>query len=242
MHHIWGVLVILVTLTFQSLPGALASDPCDELTRDERRALAVQWIDQLAENGMIIVLESNRRQIEYLSSLVDNSAQRTDRQIKRDQEKLKELEYSTRKRALNSMKAFEDHFDFAKVFFIWDYNLPHVRSNPDTALFLDRDLELNTEISLHSTDDVFFLVGGRVPQSRGSGLEAYMVGNQEYRYLCPPFPYYVGRNNNWFLNALISVFIPDAYDERSLIRIAELFQENFKNFTDSNTYKLFSSD
>ncbi len=219
-----------------------AVDPCDTLSRDDRRAMAVEWIDQLSKNGMVIILESNRRQIEHLENNLENAGEREDRRTRQDRKRLEEIQTLTRERSLSFMQAFDKHFDFADVYYTWDFNLPHLRNNPDTALLLDDHLDYSPEIRLKNTDEVFFMVSGSVPQSRGSGLDAFMIRNVEYRYLCPPFPYYLARNDNWFLNALASIFFPDAYGERSHERVAEIFQERFKNFKDSSIYEELSPD
>lgn len=199
--------------------------------------MAVEWIDRLKENGLVISLVSNRRQLEHLRSIIAQPENQTERSLARNQKKYEELKDKTEQTAKNAIAAFTENYDFSPVYFIWDYDIPTLWLRPDSNIFVNPKLEFYAEPQFNARgEDLFVLYRGRVDAARGSGIEAWIVRNSKFNYLCRPFPYYVGRNDNWFINALLSVFHPDLYQERDLMRVAEMFEERFKSFTNSRVY------
>lgn len=227
--------IFIALLTTNSINAQV--HPCEELSIEERREMAVEWIDRLEENGLIISLVSNRRQLDHLRSLLAQPGNQSERNIARSQKKYEELKEKTEETAKNAIAAFAKNYDFSPVYFIWDYDIPTLWQRPDSNIFVNSELEFYAEPQFYGkAEKLFVLYRGRVEAARGSGIEAWIVRNHQYNYLCRPFPYFVGRNNNWFINALLSVFHPDLYQERDLMRVAEMFQERFESFKNSRIY------
>lgn len=229
---VYLISIAFLVFSFQGEIPSSAANPCEELDKEERFNRAGIHIQNIKSSGVVVVLESNRRKMEVLEREVDIVDEEKNSKKSRSKKKLENLQEKTNERAQSMMMGFEDHYDFSEVFFIWDFDIPHLRSRPDSSLLLNRDLEYFPTTDFSGDGDLYFIMRGRVDQGTGSGLEAYIVKDRNLNYLCRPFPYYVGRNDNWFINALFSIFDPNLYGEREAAKIAQMFQKKFEDFSE----------
>ncbi|TVQ49013.1 MAG: hypothetical protein EA362_05115 [Saprospirales bacterium] len=212
--------------------GNTQSEICNEWTLEERRELAVKWIDAIAEKGLVVVMESNSRQINYLESQLKTAKiEKSERRKKRTQKQLEELRTTTREKAEETIEAFNKYFEFSDVYFLWDYNIRDVIQQSDAAVFLADDLTYMDSSPFDATDEVYFLIRGRADRSSGrSGMEGFLIRNKELNPLCTPFPFFLARNQNNFFNAIFSIFSPELYTERPMNQVADRFNSRLKGF------------
>lgn len=203
---------------------------CADLPRRDRVELANSWIDQLHDHGLIVVLESNRNKITFLEKTLQNPGDLSPQQKRSHRKDLEKLKEKTEYKGLQMISGFSENYSFSQVHFLWDHDIPHLISQPDAPLLLDDSLQYIQNSKFENPDELFFLIRGRVDPANGSGIEAFLVRNTHFNPLCRPFPFYVARNENFFVNVLLSIFNPDLYGERSSSKVAEDLDSNFNKF------------
>ena len=223
------IALILFGLFYQ---GNTQSEICNDWTLQERRELAAEWINEIAASGIVVVMESRSRQISYLESqLKKTKNDKSERSKKRTQKQLDELTAKALDKAEETIEAFNEHFEFSDIYFIWDHDMRHVLNQSDTALFLANDLTYLDNSPFEATNEVYFLIRGRADRSSGrSGMEGFLIRNKELNPLCAPFPFFLARNQNNFFNVIFSIFNPDLYSERPMSQVAEMFNSRLKDF------------
>lgn len=212
--------------------GIAQNEICNEWTLQERREMAVEWIDAIATSGLVVVMESNSRQITYLETQLKAAKNdESERRIKRTQKQLEELRKKALDKAEETIEAFNEHFEFSDVYYVWDHDMRHVLNQSDTAVFLADDLTYLDNSPFEANDEVYFLIRGRADRSSGrSGMEGFLIRNKELNPLCTPFPFFLARNQNNFFNVIFSIFQPDLYSERPMSQVAERFNSSLKDY------------
>jgi len=224
------VLLLLLTVTYLADYSA-QSDICNEWTLQERREMAVEWRDAIAESGLVVVMESNNRQINYLETQLNANQIKSEKRKNKLRKELEELRAETISKAEETIVAFNENFDFSAVYFIWDNDMRYILRQSDTAVFLADDLTYLDSSPYQAADEIYFLIRGRADRSSGrSGMEGFIIRNKELNPLCTPFPYFLSRNDNNFFNAIFSIFSPDLYGEREMSQVAERFNRRLHGF------------
>lgn len=224
--------ILTVLLIFSLLEEGNAQNAiCNEWSLQERRELARNWKAELAESGLVVVMESNRRKMDYLQSQLEGNQELSKKRKVKITEDLEKLRTETLKKAEKTIEGFRKNFDFSEVFFIWDYNIRAILNQADTAVLLTDDLDYLDLSPFQSSDEIFFLIRGRADRNSGrSGMQGFLIRNRALNPLCAPFPYFLSRNENNFFNVIFSIFKPDLYGEREMSQVAERFNSRLHAF------------
>nr|MBS0037921.1 hypothetical protein [Saprospiraceae bacterium] len=221
---------MVFSLFIRDLSAQSDSITCAELSRSDRVEWAGIWIEKIKDHGIIVVLESNRRKMEFLENALENPENLSSQQKRSHRKELDQLREKTAKKGEQMIAGFAENYTFSKVHFIWDHDIPHLIARPDTNLLLDPSMQYMKKSHFEHPNELYFLVRGRVDPATGSGIQAFLVRNVDFNPLCRPFPFYVARNENFIVNVLLSIFNPDLYGERSGSKVAEDLDNKFHRF------------
>ncbi|MCX7728480.1 MAG: hypothetical protein N2203_03310 [Bacteroidia bacterium] len=195
-----------------------------------RRLLISNWqINQLADSGALIVrLKSNKKAIDLLKRENKLTA-------------AKEIEKQTYQLNKLIVRAFYKHYNFSKLYFIYDYSSDSLLKGYKKGFFLDTNLNRNTDIEMK---EKFYLIAekdkivqssiGFVPEHEASKVSetgapvkdvAIVIKNKYGHQLKSPFPYYIKGQN---------VLKYEMYVQKLV--------NNFTKFKEKNPRKSYSDD
>lgn len=165
-----------------------------------KRWMVANWqIHQLADSGALVVrLKSNKKAIDILKK---------ENRLK----SAKEIENQTYNENKIIVRAFYKHYNFSKLYFIYDYSSDSLRKGYRQGFFLDSNLQRNSNIQMKENfyllaerDDVVQSSIGFVPESEAKKITetgppvkqaAIVIKNKYGHQLKDPFPYYVKGTN-----------------------------------------------
>lgn len=165
-----------------------------------KRWLVANWqINQLADSGALVVrLKSNKKAIDILKKENRLNA-------------AKQIEIQTYNENKMMVRSFYKHYNFSKLYFIYDYSSDSLLKGYRQGFFLDSNLQRNRNIQMK---EKFYLLAERdyvVQSSIGFVTEAdakkitetgapikqvaIIIKNKYGHQLKDPFPYYVKGTN-----------------------------------------------
>jgi len=213
--------VILGLLLF--LSGNLSAQTL--LNRSERTQRALEAIQTLNQGVLVVRIPSQRKKIErmeeeiFLAKDKDNEKKLR----KRLQKTIEQRDAYTKA----MMKAFEQHYEFGPVLMMYDSAWNTLKSNPDAAVFLSKELTIDPALSLGDRDFLLVRMGNLDPAFT-SGAEAMIVADSSGTDLYRPFPYYQQANTlGTFFKTLFNA--PDA-ESSNLNRMVKKMNKDLKKF------------
>lgn len=177
------------------------------------------------KNGMLVMrLVSNSRKIEALEKLVQSAS--SDGAKARYSRMLDDTRQETQNQNRWMVTAFQQHYSFSKVVFMYDNATQAFKSGTRKGIFLDpNSLEIDPAISL-DTDTFFVAWYGVIPSDEASSVEGINVADSAMQELKYPFPAFTSR-------ATIKKLIERAFGDDDLESVEKLvikFQKRLDKF------------
>lgn len=188
-------------------------------SREVLRVDAEEAIKTLKGGYLLVRLTSDKRKIEELERQV--SANPSDRKLAK---KLASTIAHRREFNEKLTEGFEEHYDFSKVLYFYDYDAKKLLAGDRSGIFLNDFFEVDPDLSL-DTEDFLVLSEG---SAGDSGIEAYIVHDSLMDPLAKPFPYYYRRND--FFKVFFSVFDSKSPKYRNHTKVVKDMNESFYNF------------
>lgn len=156
----------------------------DRATNKLRAATA---IETLQEGVLVMRLTSNRKKMaaieKHLAELPGDSPKRA-----RLEKILEDTRIKTKKENETIVKIIKGEFDFAPVFFIYDYDADQLADGKQSGYFLNENLDYDASINLPSTNYLIMYVG-QPDYAQSSGVKSLLIADANSKDLAPPFPY-----------------------------------------------------
>jgi len=187
---------------------------------------AVEHIKEIKNGHIIFVLPSQLNKLNELHRLRQSpkaSAQTRQRYDEMYREIIAEREeYHT-----NIRQAFDSIWSFCPYAFIYDFQLRH--QPPDTNL-----AQIEPIPSADLPGKGYRIRMGKTRSTAHFGVEALVVTDPEGNDLRRPFPFYVKLNKRTWLNGLVSIFFPSAYNKKDESDLIATLHLNFVKYYDGN--------
>lgn len=161
----------------------------EEIGRLDRQLLQYQHIKDLKGGSMVVALQSKSKKIAALQKLIKHPS--TKNKVKTRSTKLLNETIKSRDDFNKELiKAFERHFSFAELYFMYDSAVHQLKSGLHGSFFLDTALQIKPALELPDSNFYIFL-RGNLNYEDYNGVEAYMLKDQKFKSLEKPFPFYV---------------------------------------------------
>lgn len=210
--------LFMLFITFPAFSQAAA-----EISPERRGSRA---INALKEGVLIIRLESNHNKIKKMEELAGSKEvdSTTRRRLQRQAAEEREI---TKRNNMKLTYAFFHHYRFSDVLFMYDKNARELKSGTQSGIFLNKDLEPASEINLEGRP-FLILYTGIADQSSTTGVESYLVMDQDFKTLEKPFPYYLPiKNMGSFFDGFLG---SKTISKKSAYKVALKFNKRFENF------------
>jgi|GEM_PF-3280302 len=171
--------VVLVLITLFISIGSI-------LQAQDSQVAAVENLERLQEGVLIVRIPSYQNKLDTLAKRAENpkaSREEQDR-IQHQWEMVKE---ESKAEALILQSAFSNHFDFAKVLFMYDRDSDQLLKGAREGFFLGKNLRPSAAVL--NTSSFFVLDIGYTDPSNSARTYAFIIKDQGFNPLSPPFPY-----------------------------------------------------
>lgn len=155
------------------------------LEAQETQVTAVENLERLQEGVLIVRIPSYQKKLDTLAKRAENtklSSEQQDR-ARRQWETVKE---ESKAEALILQSVFSNHFDFAKVLFMYDKDSDRLSKGEREGFFLGKNLTPSATVL--NTSSFFVLDLGYTDPSNSTRTYAFMIKDQGFNPLRPPFP------------------------------------------------------
>ncbi len=147
---------------------------------------AVKAINELKNGVLIVVIPGNHKKIERLKEELKNPKTK-DKQKKRIKNT---IEFAEAKREIlvdKLWKGFEKDYHFSEFAFIYDTTTAYILNNRmDEVSFVKKKEQTNLK-----DKPLFFLRYGNTDRVNTTGIESWIITDDQFDDLKRPFPYYV---------------------------------------------------
>jgi len=215
----------MLSFTLLMLNGAIThAQESDKPLRLQLLEEANYKIISLKDGVLLVKLTSDRRKIATLEAQV--AASPNDKRLAKKLKEAVEYRESFNQEWVSSLK---DVYTFSELMFFYDYDAKQIADGVTSGIFMDETLRVIPDLSI---EDSFFLVLGE-GTTEESGLDAYLIHDQNLRPLAKPFPYYFRKND--FFKVVFSIFNSKASRHRSTEKVARDIQDSFTKFYEKAT-------
>jgi len=161
-------------------------------------------INELKNGVLIVVIPGNHKKIEVLKKEL-KSPKVKDKRKKRIKKIIDITEQQREVLVTQLYESFKENYHFSEFAFIYDTATVHIlKKNVKKGIFI-KD---NDKIDL-GDKSLFFLRYGNTNRTNTSGIEAWIITDNEFNDLEKPFPYYVAANKN-FKKVIMAFFFQPA--------------------------------
>ena len=168
------------------------SDDSDRRTENNPEAIAEQAIQILKEGVLIVRLETNSRKIDELEKLM--ASEEVDEAKKERLATLVEAtKAETHKKNKIFVDAFQAHYDFSKVLFMYDTSAVHLTAGKTEGIFLNNSLAPDPSIKLNDDKYLIAYFGKNPLNHTKSDVEGMVILDGSMNVIPPPFPYFIYR-------------------------------------------------
>ena len=179
---------------------------------------AFSQTQDLQKGVLIIFLQSNNNKITALEEVLKKSP--GNKNLRR------QLDYTraeTKRTNEAVMRGFEETYNFSEVLFTYDYHIKDLKAGKKTAIFLNKSLEIDKNLSAAGRFLVILKNGTSI-----SGAEGYQILNAELTPFPEPFPQFVRLNTLSYL--VNTIFADDIALGKLYGRLAKKVQKRFEGF------------
>ena len=183
---------VQLKLIFIFFIGLFFSIDClaQKLSRADRRAIAERAIEDLENGSLVLRLKSKRNKIRELNKLLANPDLNVNNVLKSRLKKKLERTIADRDRYnLILIKAFETHYTFSDVYYMYDTATISLRDGERKGIFLNEKMELDPSIEMKE-GPFFIMRGGNTDNTTTTGISGLVVMNAELEDMQRPFPYF----------------------------------------------------
>ena len=167
--------------------------------------LAEKYIKEMKDGAVLVRLKTSKLQIDKLLEMGKLDL-------------AKEKVMLQRKKNLEIVTAFSEHFKFCRVYFFHSNNSELVKENRTRGFFLDANLNVDETIRVIEKNVFVVDIGDLFFDTFSSHSEGIGVMKQNFELLIKPFPYYIGKSR------VLPVF------KRSTSELVELLNEELNAF------------
>ncbi len=150
------------------------------------QVIALEKLERLQEGVLIVRIPSYQNKLDTLAKRAENlraSSEVQDR-ARRQWETIKE---ESKAEALILQSVFSNHFDFTKVLFMYDKDSDRLSKGERKGFFLGKNL--TSSAAVLDANPFFILDLGYTDPSNSARTYAFIIKDQGFNPLSPPFPY-----------------------------------------------------
>lgn len=169
---------ISVLLSLLALPLLIVAQPL-ELTKAEKKQMALQHAENLYDGVLIVQLKTFRNKINALRKM---------KPTKRNKKYLKALLKERKELGLATIAAYKANYTFSKVYFMPDTLTSKLLEGTKKGIFLNDSLEIDNTIDLGKMQHYLAYVG-TPPIASSSGKISLLIVGSDNKLVKSPFPY-----------------------------------------------------
>ena len=194
--------------------------------QDNKIERSISTIKKIKDGVLVIRLASKNNKVKELNRLIaspDISAKTKQNLEKNLHETVSEIKGFNTK----VYYGFTEVYNFSEVLFMYDTATISLKKGIQQGYFLDKNLNVDPSISLKNRSFALLRYGSTNPDQT-SGLEAFVVMDDQFKDLTKPFPYYV--NLKSFGQKILSIFSTRSMAQIKIISRVSKLNKKFEKF------------